>query len=478
MNNPSVPDYANSSILVVGDIILDQYIYGTCSRISPEAPVPVFLYQKEEYKPGGSANVAVNISSLGARAILVGTCGDDHHFQILSHLLERKRVISYLHNSPFAKTTTKTRLVSQQQQLIRIDSESRLPKESLCGTYDTYQKLCPDVDAIILSDYNKGALDQCQNYIAYAASLGLPVLIDPKGSDFAKYSHCYLIKPNLYELEAIIGKCDSEHDMIERSGNLIDALNINAMLVTRSSSGMTLIQRKHKPIHFTAIAKDVFDVTGAGDTVISYLAASLAAGSSLENSVALANHAAGIVVGRFGTSFATPTELMNSLSNSHTHTTSKIYTSVELLKHALESLKEQGKTIVMTNGCFDIIHSGHVSYLERARALGDHLVVAVNSDSSVSNLKGSGRPINTLQDRMKVLASLSCIDSIISFPDLTPQILYETLAPNILVKGSDYIDKEVAGSSEVKALGGRIEFIPYVEGFSTTSTITRILSRE
>ena len=324
----------------------------------------------------------------------------------------------------------------------------------------------------MLSDYGKGTLNDVQKMIQIARNANVPVLIDPKGTDFERYRGATLLTPNMSEFEAVVGKCHSEQEIIDKGLKLISDINLTALLVTRSEKGMTLLRPNQPVFHLPTEAKEVFDVTGAGDTVISVLAIALADGRSFEEACYLSNVAAGIVVGKLGTSTVSTVELENAI-HGRTTTGFGVMTEAEL-KQAVKLAKDRGEKIVMTNGCFDILHPGHVSYLENARKLGDRLIVAVNTDESVKRLKGEERPINHLASRMAVLAGLSSVDWLVAFDEDTPQRLIGEVLPDLLVKGGDYKPEDIAGSKEVWANGGEVKVLNFENGFSTSNVIKKI----
>ncbi|MGS0727255.1 bifunctional D-glycero-beta-D-manno-heptose-7-phosphate kinase/D-glycero-beta-D-manno-heptose 1-phosphate adenylyltransferase HldE, partial [Shewanella sp. 0m-11] len=325
--------------------------------------------------------------------------------------------------------------------------------------------------------YAKGALISPQSFIAAANAKGVKVLVDPKGSDFAKYRGAYLLTPNMSEFEVVVGKVESESDLVTKAQGLLEAYDFTAMLVTRSEKGMTLITRDQPELHIPTVAREVFDVTGAGDTVISALATAIAAGSDLPQACAIANTAAGIVVAKLGTSTVTRLELIEALSLNHGESGFGAV-SEDQLAYALEQAKLRGERVVMTNGCFDILHAGHVSYLQQARALGDRLIVAVNTDASVKRLKGEGRPVNTEDRRMTVLAALASVDWVVPFSEDTPQRIISRLLPDLLVKGGDYKVEDIAGGSEVMAAGGQVKVLCFEDGISTTAIIQNIMANQ
>lgn len=469
---PILPDYSRSGVLIIGDVMLDRYWYGPTGRISPEAPVPVVKVDQSEERPGGAANVAMNIAALGGQATLVGLTGQDEPAQVLAEKLSSLKVVCDFVALDSLPTITKLRVMSRGQQLIRLDFEDSFQGVEAHHLSERLAKHVESVNAVIFSDYGKGALEHVQALIQQANQAKVPVFIDPKGSDFERYRGATLLTPNLSEFEAVVGKVQGDDDLVEKANQLIEKYDLQALLVTRSEHGMSLIQRGQKPFHLPTLAKEVFDVTGAGDTVISVLAASVAAGKALDESCALANAAAGVVVGKLGTSTLSTIELAEAVHGSK-DTDFGVMTEDALLQ-AVKQARACGEKIVMTNGCFDILHAGHVSYLNHAAELGTRLIVAVNTDDSVKRLKGPGRPVNSTDRRMAVLAGLGAVDWVVPFDEDTPQRLIATVLPDILVKGGDYKIEEIAGGEEVIAAGGEVRVLNFENGCSTTEIIKAI----
>ncbi|MGM3223814.1 bifunctional D-glycero-beta-D-manno-heptose-7-phosphate kinase/D-glycero-beta-D-manno-heptose 1-phosphate adenylyltransferase HldE [Dickeya zeae] len=472
----TLPDFRHAGVLVVGDVMLDRYWYGPTSRISPEAPVPVVKVDTIEERPGGAANVAMNIAALGAGSRLVGLTGIDDAARALSAKLNEVNVKCDFVSVPTHPTITKLRVLSRNQQLIRLDFEEGFDSVDPQPMIDRIQQALPKIGALVLSDYAKGALVHVQTMIQTARAAGVPVLIDPKGTDFNRYRGATLLTPNLSEFEAVAGRCKDENDLVDRGAKLLAELDLSALLVTRSEQGMTLLQPGKAPLHLPTQAQEVYDVTGAGDTVIGVLAAALAAGKPLEEACFLANAAAGVVVGKLGTSTVTPIELENAIRG-RADTGFGVMTEAQL-KDAVALARQRGETVVMTNGCFDILHAGHVSYLANARRLGDRLIVAVNSDDSTKRLKGPTRPVNPLTQRMIVLGALEAVDWVVPFEEDTPQRLISEVLPDILVKGGDYKPEDIAGSKEVWANGGEVRVLNFEDGCSTTNIINTIKARD
>jgi D-beta-D-heptose 7-phosphate kinase/D-beta-D-heptose 1-phosphate adenosyltransferase len=401
--------------------------------------------------------------------------GNDEAADSLERLLQANAVDCHLHRLDDVPTVTKLRVMSRHQQLIRLDFEDGFEQLDATGFEQLFRSHLDDADVIVFSDYGKGTLRDIPALIDTARQAGKQVLVDPKGNDYSPYRHASLITPNLSEFEAVTGHSRNDEELTAKGEQLRQQLELDALLVTRSERGMTLFQADVEPLHFSAQAREVYDVTGAGDTVIAVLAASLAASHDLARATAMANLAAGIVVGKLGTATVNVNELRRALRE-RDETERGIMTEDELLL-AIQDARAHGETVVMTNGCFDILHSGHVSYLEKARRLGDRLIVAVNDDASVKRLKGEQRPVNTLEHRMHVLSGLQCVDWVVSFSEDTPERLICKLLPDMLVKGGDYKPEDIAGGRCVTDSGGSVEVLEYVEGCSTTEMIENIKAR-
>ena len=468
----SLPEFNQANVLVVGDIMLDRYWYGGTNRISPEAPVPIVKVDALEERAGGAANVAMNITSLGGSARLIGFTGIDEPAKVLDEQLTKRNVHCDFVSVSTHPTITKLRVLSRNQQLIRIDFEEGFNSVDHTPILERIESALSTSKVLVLSDYAKGALTAVQAMIKQAQKANVPILVDPKGTDFERYRGATLLTPNMSEFEAVVGVCKTEQEIIEKGYQLIKQYDLKALLVTRSEKGMTLLQLDKPVYHLPTQAKEVFDVTGAGDTVIATLAASLAAGQSLEESCFLANAAAGVVVGKLGTSTVSQVELSNAI-RARTDDGFGVMTE-ETLKEEIRKARLRGEKIVMTNGCFDILHAGHVSYLANARKLGDRLIVAVNSDASVKQLKGPSRPINPLMQRMIVLGALDSVDWVVPFEEETPQRLIASILPDVLVKGGDYKPEDIAGGKEVIEAGGIVKVLNFEDGCSTTNIIDKI----
>ena len=472
MTNIVLPSFEKTKILVYGDVMLDRYYHGDATRISPEAPVPVVHVTDIEMRPGGAANVAQNIATLGSEVVLCGLVGDDRDAQELAHCLDKKKVNCRFLSLPNFPTITKLRVMGRHQQLIRMDFENthedNIDDDAL---FDDYCEQIKTAKVVVLSDYSKGALCQIERLIQVAKENDVPVLIDPKNKNYQRYAGATILTPNLKEFESIVGACRDREDIIQKANDLLKKVQIESLLVTLGKDGMVFIKPGQKPVHFPTKAREVFDVTGAGDTVIAVLAAGMAAGMQTIEAVELANIAAGIVVGRLGAQAVSVADLQHALLKSG-DVCAKVLNEEQLLS-VVNTAKKRGERIVMTNGCFDILHVGHVDYLAKAKALGQRLIVAVNSDESVRQLKGDSRPLNTVSARMTVLAALGCVDWVVPFSEETPARLIAAVNPDVLVKGGDYRITEIAGHDTVLKKGGEVLTIPLVEGYSTTKLIQK-----
>jgi len=464
----AIPDFASLRVVVAGDAMLDEYWFGDAARISPEAPVPVVRAGFTEQRPGGAANVALNLAALGALPCLVAVIGADERGAALTAQLEKGGVECRLIRSRALPTIHKLRVLARNQQLIRLDAEQSFAScaAELGGVL---REALAGADVVVLSDYGKGTLVEVGNLVAMCRQLDLPVLVDPKGLDFDKYRGATVLTPNQSELEAVVGRWSDESDFLERAAALRTRLDLQMLLVTRGERGMTLFRSDGEPITLGAQAREVFDVTGAGDTVIALLAAGVAAEMPIADAVALANLGAGLVIAKIGVATVTRAEL-NLAMHRHGSGGRGLVTLAEL-ETLVRVAKARGEKIVMTNGCFDLLHAGHVAYLEEAKSLGDHLVVAVNDDASVRRLKGPARPVTPLADRMAVLAGLAAVDWVVPFADDTPAAIIERVLPHILVKGGDWKPEQIAGGAAVLANGGEVRVLPFKAGRSTTRLI-------
>ena len=469
----TIPDFSQLRILVVGDAMLDEYWFGDTSRISPEAPVPVVRTQSKKQCPGGAANVAVNLAALGADTRIASVIGNDHRGAQLRTLLEGRGVCCNLLESG-SSTIHKLRVLSRSQQLIRLDSE-----QIISGHEEDFMRLfseeLKDVDVVVLSDYGKGTLSNVQDLIALSRKLGLPTIVDPKGQHFERYRGSTVLTPNQGEFESEVGAWSNEAEFLAKGEALHSSLDLGAaLLVTRGEKGMVLFSGDGPPLSLGAESREVFDVTGAGDTVVALLSAGIGSGLLLEEAAALSNLGAGLVVKKIGVATVSPSELRLALHRRGMGGRGLI--DVEQLVEFVNEAKARGERVVMTNGCFDILHAGHVSYLEEAKGLGDRLVVAVNDDESVKKLKGASRPVTKLEDRMAVLTGLAAVDWVVSFSEQAPVDLIARVLPDVLVKGGDYRAEEIAGGQSVIKNGGEVRVLSLKKGRSTSAMIEDIRS--
>jgi len=469
-------------ILVVGDLMLDRYIFGEVDRISPEAPVPVLRHAQRYERPGGAANVAMNLAGLGCETFLSGFWGSDGEQAELAALLESARIDVAGVVSSSLPTISKTRIVARTQQMLRLDIESReaYPSEEVARLQERAVELTKKVHAVILSDYAKGALTAglCEAVISAAHEAGVPVLVDPKTRDLSKYAGATTICPNLTELSLATGIPTGNMDaLLAAAHEQMIAHDFRFLTVTMSEKGIRILGRSPEEDYYSpARAREVFDVSGAGDTVIATLAASLAGGLHIHTAVELANLAAGIVVGKIGTVPIAQHELISALTPSSGITSVEKILDFERVQRRVAEWRASGETVVFTNGCFDLLHVGHITLLEDCRRFGSKLVLGLNTDASVSRLKGPSRPIVGEMERARVMAALAAVDAVVLFDQETPLELIRALKPNVLVKGGDYTIETVVGYEDVLADGGRVEIVPTVEGFSTTNIIKRLTS--
>ncbi len=468
-------------VLVVGDVMIDRYIVGDVERISPEAPVPVLRQAREYSRPGGAANVAMNLAGLGLQTSLAGFVGVDAHAAELQALMRESGVNTDALLTASLPTIAKTRVVSRTQQLMRIDVESR--DEHTAADCQALREAAvtavADADAVVLSDYAKGALttELCRAVIEAARAKGVPVLVDPKTRDFRKYAGATTVCPNLHELSTATGVDVHATDaLLEAGRDLLPTLGIDFLTVTMSERGIRVLRQggAAEEYHSPARAREVFDVSGAGDTVIATLAASLAAGLSMEAAVELANVAAGIVVAKLGTVPVAAHEIVSELTISSGVVSAEKVLDRERAVERVREWRSSGETIVFTNGCFDLLHIGHITLLEDCRRFGSKLVVGMNTDRSVSELKGPTRPIVSERERTRVMAALGAVDLVVLFDEETPLELIRGMHPDVLVKGGDYTVETVVGHEDVIATGGRVEIVPTVPGFSTSNIVKKM----
>lgn len=461
---------SNSKILVIGDVMLDEYWFGDSDRISPEAPTPIVNVVKKEYRIGGAGNVALNLFELGTNVTLVCSIGKDLEGKILKNILKKKFIKNYFLIKK-SKTIKKLRIFCQNNQMIRLDIESNKDEYKI-KLDKNLKKQIDKSNLVILSDYGKGALSDVKNIIKYAKSKRKLIIIDPKGSNFLKYSNASILTPNYKEFLTVVGEVKNKTDFKKKSRNLIKKIKIKGLLITQGKDGMTLVT-KDKIIHRKSFAQDVFDVTGAGDTVIATFSSYLSNGSSLIKSMEMANIAASIVIKKIGTATANKKEIEEILNHTDIKLNKKYYKNEKDLFKLLQHIKSKNKKIVLTNGCFDILHPGHIHLLQEAKKLGNFLIVAINSDYSVNKLKGSGRPFNGLSSRIKMLASLACVDLVISFNEISPENIIKKISPDILVKGGDYKVNNIIGGNYVKSYNGQVNVIKLKKGHSTSKILSR-----
>jgi len=461
--------------------MLDRYWHGDTHRVSAEAPIPVIDVSEIEDRPGGAANVALNVATLGAKSRLIAATGQDDMATILNSKLQSSGIACSFIQVAGTPTITKVRLVSRSQQLVRADFEE--PFEIDVAELIRLAREEDDFDTVIVSDYDKGVFQDPEPLVSDLVARKKTVLVDPKFKRFDAYRGATIIKPNLLELKHAVGDWRSDAEMLQKCRDLMTNVGCQAMLVTRASEGMTLIEKDDES-HFPARTREVYDTSGAGDTVVAVLASALSSGQTMKDAVAMSNVAAGIVVSHFGVTSVSGPELRaeieledpaSALSEDGSWR-DKGKMSPEQLLHAVQVAKSRGQKVVFTNGCFDILHAGHVDYLNDAAKEGDRLIVAINSDESVHRLKGEGRPINPLDRRMTMLAGLAAVDWVVSFDDDTPEELLEMIKPDVLVKGGDYGIDQVVGADIVRAAGGEVKVLSLVEDCSTTALVEKIRS--
>jgi len=465
-------DFSKVKAIVVGDLMLDQYWDGSTARISPEAPVPVVNIENITNRLGGAGNVANNLVALGARVKLLAYTGDDESAEILCSLLAEKNISHSIFKFSECHTVKKLRVLSRNQQLIRLDVEKTFAKVDHAKLIACFNNTLDDCDVVVLSDYAKGTIFDPQLFIQAAKAKNIPVIIDPKRTDFSMYRDATVITPNFKELQDVVGSCLSEQDIVKKGKALMKAHNLEALVITRGSDGMTVIPADSSDMHLAACSGEVYDVTGAGDTVVAALAISLAKKVKLIDAASFANLAASVVVGKIGTSTVTLQELQNTAFQTSSILPIGVMEQNQLIQ-IIKTAQAKGERIVFTNGCYDILHYGHIKYLEKARAFGDRLVVGVNDDASVVSLKGPTRPINPVEQRMAVLAGLKVVDWVVSFSEDTPGRLVEALGPDILVKTDEHfksVDEipEAEGVKYILSRGGKVYLIARTPDISST----------
>jgi len=467
-------------VLCLGDVILDRFVYGEVERVSPEAPIPVLRLRRQEEMLGGAGNVAANVAALGGRAVLVALAGEDGAAARIEALAQdRPGLALTLIADPSRPTPEKARYIANRQQLLRTDAEATHPAAGAAaeGLLAAFRAGLDEAQVVVLSDYGKGVLgDQVvKAAIAAAVAAGRPVIVDPKRDDWSAYAGASVITPNRQELARASGLPTASDDEVAAAARaVLERLDVEALVVTRAEAGISLIARGAEPAHVPTEAREVFDVSGAGDTVVATLAAALAAGASLPQAAALANLAGGIVVGKVGTAVVRGDDLVAALREHRVGQSEAKVVSAEAAGERVRQWRAQGLKIGFTNGCFDLLHPGHVALLRQARAACDRLVVGLNDDASVRRLKGAGRPVQDEVARAVVLASLADVDLVVLFAQDTPIELIRLIRPEVLVKGADYTVDQVVGAAEVQGWGGRVVLAALQEGNSTTDTIARM----
>jgi D-beta-D-heptose 7-phosphate kinase/D-beta-D-heptose 1-phosphate adenosyltransferase len=468
--------------LVIGDLMLDEYLWGKTERISPEAPVQVVEVLREDLRLGGAGNVVNNLVALGCQVAVCSVIGADDNGTLLQHVFSGKGVdTTGVLEATGRRTSKKTRVIAAHQQIVRIDRESKEPVDDVDEErlVQFVTKAAGQYDVFVVSDYLKGVLTPrvLRAIIEAGTRAGIPVVVDPKGDDYGKYRGATILTPNRKEAE-IASRIAIRDDVSlgQAAGRLLGDLELGALLITRSEAGMSLFTPAGAPLHIPTMAREVFDVTGAGDTVLAVLSLGLAAGLPLPDAARLANTAAGIVVGKLGTSTVSPAEILEEVGRGHRDSDTKIK-HLDALAPIVAAEQALGKRVVFTNGCFDLIHVGHVKYLQKARTFGDLLVLGLNSDASIRRLKGEKRPLIDQEERAHILAALDCIDYVVVFDEDTPLALIQALRPQVLVKGGDYSLDGVVGREVVEGYGGRVELVPFVEGRSTSTIIDTVLER-
>lgn len=472
--------FAGQDILVIGDLMVDEYLWGDVERISPEAPVQIIDVLRSEYTLGGAGNTVRNLVDLGATVYVASVVDSKENGRLIRGKLTELGVYTEgLFEDPNKVSSKKTRVMAGHQQVLRIDRETRNPIEGRCADkiIDFVANSTSDFDAIIASDYLKGVLTEkvLSSVISAARQANKPIVVDPKGIDYSKYSRATVITPNKKEAAASSRIAIGDEKDLRKAGiKLLQELQADAILITRGSEGMSLFEKGKEAVDIAAEPREVYDVTGAGDTVVSVLGLGLAAGLSYYEAAVLSNIAAGIVVGKVGTATVTAEELEARVALGKTQSI-KIKTEEEIVKIAL-TFREKGKKTVFTNGCFDLLHVGHIKLLQEAKRRGDILIVGLNSDSSVRELKGEGRPVIRDSERAQILSALECVDYVVIFPELTPLGLIKAIKPDVLVKGSDYALEGVVGRDIVEGYGGRVELIDLLENKSSTEIWQKIRS--
>ncbi len=500
-------NFSNTKLLVIGDIMLDEYWIGATNRISPEAPVPIVLVEHTDHRAGGAANVALNIDAFGCEVDLLGLVGDDQAAKTLELLLRKhQRIKNLITTTKHQPTINKLRIISNDQQLFRIDQEKHYCDKSFTNLTMTFEKTIANnsYNAIVLSDYNKGSLQNPQLFIKYANKYNIPIIVDPKNADHLLYKNSTVLTPNFKEFKQMVNFVNNstienqeylEQEILEKGHNLIKQLNLQSLIITRGKTGLTLLTKDYQDQHFAASHHEVFDVTGAGDTVTACIAACIASGGKVHTAAHIATIAAGISVSKLGTSCIDMKELQQSLELTQRHANndnlSIITNNLNLKLGIIDKdqlsiiIKQQqllGEVVVLINGCFDILHPGHIQYIKKAKSFGTRLIIAVNSDQSIQILKGNNRPINTLEHRMQVLAALRDVDWVVPFNHIRPGNLIEALNPDVLVKTKETFKNiedipEYEGAHHVLRQGGKVYLLDRPLNANCDISSTKIINK-
>ena len=477
--NIDISKFEECKILVVGDLMIDEYLWGSVERISPEAPVQVVSVENQEYTPGGSGNVVNNLVALGAKVFAVGVIGTGREGKLLLQKLKKNGVDTKgIIQEEERHTTRKTRIIAANQHVLRIDRETK--KEITNSTFQAIAeftgKIMPEVDIVLISDYGKGLVTKAMlsGLVALAKKHKKITIADPKGLDFKKYSGVSIITPNKKEAALAMGVEIFNESSLYRTGEkILESIEIDRLLITCGKEGMVLFERNKKPYRISAVARQVYDVSGAGDTVLSVLGLTIASGLSFKEGIEIANTAAGIVVGKVGTATVSKKEILDALQPAYNGMPGK-YKLLTEIEDLIQDLKKKNKKIVLTNGCFDLLHAGHIMFFSASRKAGDVLIVALDDDDSVKRLKGEGRPVISARERVRIISALDVVDYVVVFSTGQLDKLIEIIKPDVLTKGSNYTSQEVYGYKRVKKFGGRVELIPVSDNISSTSIINNI----
>ena len=477
--NLDISKFERCKILVVGDLMIDEYLWGSVERISPEAPVQVVSVENQEYTPGGSGNVVNNLVALGAKVLAVGVIGTEREGTLL---LEKFKSIGVdtrgIIQEPERPTTRKTRIIAENQHVLRIDRETNkvISNRTFQAIADFTEKIMREVDIVLISDYGKGMVTKSMlsGLVTLAKKHKKITIADPKGLDFKKYSGVSMITPNRKEANLALGvEIADESSVYETGAKILESHEIDKLLITCGKDGMVFFEKNKKPYQISAVARQVYDVSGAGDTVLSVLGVSLASGMSYKEGIKLANAAAGIVVGKVGTATVSKKEILDALKPAHDEVPVK-YKLLTELEETIHELKKKKQKVVLTNGCFDLLHAGHILFFSASKKIGDILIVALDNDDSVKQLKGEGRPVIGAKERVRIISALDVVDYVVVFSTGQLDKLIEIIQPDVLTKGSNYSSKEVYGQRLVESFGGRVELIPVSEDISSTSIINNI----